>query len=160
MTYRFLLLILLLGLAACESEEDDLPVMRTEIPFRADAALQFLRPDSSVITTIAVEIAEGDSARARGLMDRRSLPARGGMLFLDAEPDTQRFWMESTPIPLDLIFVDEEGQVVNVARGRPYSRELISSTAPALYVVEVRAGFAERYGITDSTFIRWRRTEG
>jgi uncharacterized membrane protein (UPF0127 family) len=145
-------------LAACESERDRLPVIQTDIPFDREGTLDFLRPDGSTITTIAIEIAETDSARMRGLMQRRSLPERSGMLFLGDEVDTLSFWMANTPLPLDILFVGPDSEVVNIARRtRPYSREYIRSTAPAQFVVEVRAGFADRLGLTDSTRIRWRR---
>lgn len=159
-TYRIgaVLWLLAVLLSAC-AEEDRLPKIETDIPFRADGVAEFLRMDSTLITRIAVEIAEGDSARARGLMQRRNLPSRGGMLFVEDVADTQRFWMANTPIPLDLIFVAGDGRVVNVARGRPFSRENIVSTAPARYTVEVRAGFAERHGVGDSTLLRWWRLE-
>ena len=118
--------------------------------------MEFLRPDSTLITRIVVEIARSDSARARGLMQRRSLPARGGMLFIDRVADVQEFWMENTPIPLDMIFVSADGRVLNVERAHPFSRERILSAGPALYNIEVRAGFAERYGVEPGVIVRVR----
>lgn len=143
--------------AGCGSKDrSNLPEVRTEIPFRADGILAFHRPDSTLITRIAIEIARGDSARARGLMQRRTLPSRGGMLFIDEKPQVQEFWMENTPIPLDMIFVDENGRVLNVERARPFSRETVESAGPALYNIEVRAGFAERHGIEPGVLVEWR----
>ena len=61
-------------------------------------------------------------------------------------------------MPLDIIFVGPDSQVVNIAkRTTPLSRERVESTGPAQYVVEVRAGFSDRFGLTDSTRVRWRR---
>ena len=149
-----LLLCMTALLAGCG---DDSRRPETEPRFRADGVLEFLRPDGSRITAIAIEIAEDDSAQARGLMQRRSLPERGGMLFVDEEPSMQSFWMRNTYLPLDIIFVDADSQVVNIAeRTRPLSEEFVESTAPAQFVVEVRGGFVERYGLSDSTRIRWR----
>ena len=133
--------------------------MPTDIPFRPDGVVEFLRPDSTLITRIAVEIARSDSARARGLMQRRSLPDRGGMLFIDRTPNVQEFWMENTPIPLDMIFVDENGEVLNVERARPFSRETVYSNGPALYNIEVRTGFARRHGVEAGTRVRWWELE-
>ena len=156
---RYLILIMCLFLfAACEAEEQ--PAIPREIPFRADGMLDFLQPDGSVIRTIDVEIATSDSAWARGLMDRRSLTLEQGMLFLFPEAEMKSFWMKNTPIPLDIMFVASDSQIVNIAkRTPPLSENQIRSTGPAQYVVEVRGGFSDRFGITDSTRIRWQRSE-
>ena len=155
-----LLLIAPVLFAACESEDDNLPTIRTDIPFRQDGTLAFVGPEGDSIMTIAIEIAEGDSARQRGLMQRRGLPAQGGMLFLDDQPREQSFWMRNTPLPLDILFVGADSQVINIAkRTRPYSDSALVSAAPAQYVLEVRAGFTDRHGITDSTRLVWQRRE-
>ncbi|QXD15929.1 DUF192 domain-containing protein [Rhodocaloribacter litoris] len=149
-----LVLCLLPGLAACRDE----PPPPREIPFRVDGSLDFLRPDSTLITRIAIEIAATDSARARGLMERRSLPQRGGMLFVYDHDSTRTFWMRNTPLPLDILFIGADGRIVNIARRtRPYSDDLIRSRGPARHVLEVRAGFTDLLGIDTTTFVRWRR---
>lgn len=154
----FLSLFFAAALPGCSEEEERLPVF-TEIPFDKEGTLTFLQPDGREITTIDIEIAESDSAQARGLMQRRSLPAGGGMLFPYDTPRPLSFWMRNTPLPLDIIFVGDDGRIVNIARRtRPYSDESITSDGPAQYVVEVRAGFADRHGLTDSTRVRWSRT--
>lgn len=143
--------------AGCGSGSDE-PVIQTDIPFRADGMLEVVRPDGSVASTLVIEIAEGDSARARGLMQRRSLPARGGMLFLDDEVKVQSFWMKNTPLPLDIIFVGADSSIVSIAeRTVPFSETTVSSTGPAQYVLEVRAGYAARFGIDSTVTLRWRR---
>ena len=156
---RYLVLFLCLTLfAACESEQQA-PVQR-DIPFRKDGTLDFLNSDGSVLRTIDVEIATSDSAWARGLMDRRSLTLGQGMLFLFPEAEMKSFWMKNTPIPLDIMFVAPDSEVVNIAkRTPPLSESQILSTDSAQYVVEVRGGFSDRFGITDSTRIRWQRAE-
>lgn len=127
-----------------------------EIPFEPKGVLEFVQPDGTVIRQIAIEVADTDSARARGLMDRRSLTSRQGMLFLFPDETDRSFWMQNTPIPLDIIFVDADSQIVNIAkRTTPLSPEQVQSTGPAQYVVEVRAGFTDRYNITDSARVRW-----
>ncbi|NNF02996.1 MAG: DUF192 domain-containing protein, partial [Rhodothermales bacterium] len=96
--------------------------------------------------------------QAQGLMYRRSLPDRGGMLFVDEEPSMQSFWMRNTPLPLDILFIDEAGEIVNIVkRTTPYSEDRIESTDSAKYVLEVRAGFTDRYAITDSMRVTWER---
>jgi len=91
-------------------------------------------------------------------MQRRSLPAKGGMLFLSNEEKIQSFWMKNTPLPLDLVFIGADSSVVNIVeRTLPFSESTIVSTAPAQYVLEVRAGFTARNGIDSTASVRWRR---
>ncbi len=138
----------------CDREPE--PSVLRQIEFRRDGTMEVLRPDGSTSHTLAIEIAEGDSAQARGLMDRRSLPPMSGMLFVGDEVEEKSFWMENTPMPLDIIFIGPDSQVVTIARRtRPYSRENILSDGPAQYVLEIRAGMADRLDITDSTRFRW-----
>lgn len=142
------------------TNESGPPVIQTDIPFRPEGLLDFVTKDGTVVTRIAIEVAESDSAQARGLMDRRSLPARGGMLFIDQEPSERSFWMKNTPMPLDIIFVRSDSTIANIVRKTtPYSSEKINSTGLAKFVVEVRAGFTDRYGITDSLRITWKRQQ-
>lgn len=146
----------LLLITGC-GEEDDAPRPR-DIPFRADGVLEFIDADGERIEAIAIEIADTDSARQRGLMDRRSLPERGGMLFIFDDADERSFWMRNTPLALDIMFVGADSQVVNIhQRTRPLADERYESDGPAQFVVEVRAGFTARHGIDESTRIRWRR---
>lgn len=153
------LLILGLSSAGCRQEERRLPTIDTQSEFREDGRLAFLEPNGDTLGTIAIEIAETPTALGRGLMGRRSLPSRSGMLFIMEDTDTTGFWMRNTPLPLDIIFVGPDSQVVSIARRTtPYSDESIQPEAPKKFVVEVRAGQAERLGITDSTKIAWERT--
>lgn len=81
-----------------------------------------------------------------------------GMLFVFESAQPQTFWMRNTPGSLDMIFIDAGGKVLNVAaHTTPLSDQLYSSAGPALYVLEARAGFAERFGIRPGDSMRWRR---
>lgn len=127
------------------------------IPFRADGVLSFVQPDGRVLREVAVEVASTDSARQRGMMARRDLTTRQAMLFTFPDVAPRSFWMANTPVPLDIIFVGADSQIVNIARRTtPLSPDPVNSTGPAQYVVEVRAGFSDRFGLTDSTRVRWR----
>lgn len=152
------LAFLLPGLTGCGARENGQDAVQTDIAFTPEGVLDFVRPDSSIITRIVIELAETPEEQAQGLMYRRTLPDRGGMIFIDAEESMRSFWMKNTALALDIIFVDQHGEIVNIVkRTTPYSEDFIESTAPARYVVEVRAGFTDRYGITDEDHIIWRR---
>ena len=153
---RILLIGLMVLLAACASE--DIPP--DDGTFRVDGILQFVRADGSVIGAIEIEIAEDETSRQRGLMYRRQMTLGQGMLFLFPRPDNLKFWMANTPIPLDIMFVGADSQIVNIVkRTKPLSQENVYSDGPAQYVVEVRGGFSDRFDIDETVKIRWQRNE-
>jgi uncharacterized protein len=124
---------------------------------QGDGELQFLRQDGSTAVSITIEIADTPEARIRGLMERWSLPELHGMLFIFDYPEVQRFWMHNTPLSLDMLFVDENRRILNIAESTtPMSKQTYSSRGPAKYVVEVRAGFSKRHGIGEGMSIQWK----
>ena len=154
-----LFLVLMLVAASCAEEVPPPP----EYGVRTDGTLEFVHADSTgnttVIHTINIEIADTDFTRQRGLMNRRGMGLNEGMLFIFPEPEMQSFWMRNTAMPLDIIFVDTELNIVNIARRTtPLSDDYIRSTSLAQYVIEVRGGVTERYEITDSLSVRWQRS--
>ena len=157
-----LLLVVLLAaslFSACETDDDAAPTLQTDVPFRQDGQLAFLTPSGNSLVEIAIEIVETPADRARGLMYRRSMPERSGMLFIMDAEEEQTFTMENTYVPLDMIFVSTDSAVVDIAKRTRPLEQLVTSKAPAKYVIEVRAGFADRHGITDSTRVAWQRSE-
>lgn len=128
------------------------------IPFRRDATLTFLRAGAPLVE-IDLEIAATDSARTRGMMQRASFPdPTSGMLFVFDREAIQSFWMANTPVALDLMFIDADSQIVDIHRyARPFSAANITGRAPARYVLEVPAGFADAHGITETDRVRWER---
>jgi hypothetical protein len=95
-----------------------------------------------------VWIAADVESRTQGLMHVRELPSDHGMLFLFDQPRPLTFWMKDTWLSLDLVFINTDGIVVNVATAaRPLSLKPIGSDGPALAVLEVLAGTAVRIGL-------------
>lgn len=95
-----------------------------------------------------VEIADEPEERRKGLMFREEMAAGHGMLFIFETSGPRAFWMKNTPLPLDLIFLDEEGRVVSVqADAEPFSERSLPSEGDALGVLEINGGLAARYGI-------------
>jgi uncharacterized protein len=125
---------------------------------RADGTVEMVRPDGSVAATLVVEIVETPEDRARGLMGRALPDHLAGMLFIFESAQPQSFWMRNTPSSLDMIFIDASGKIVNIAAyTTPLSDQVYSSAAPAKYVVEAKAGFADRFGIRTGYSVRWKR---
>ncbi len=108
-------------------------------------------PDGSNVT-VSVEIADNPFTRAKGLMGRDTLGEKEGMLFIFDKPGIYPFWMLNTTIPLDAVFINEDGDVVDVIQMEPCGLNpancpAYKSIAPALFVLEVNRGFTTRNGI-------------
>jgi uncharacterized membrane protein (UPF0127 family) len=119
------------------------------------ACAQSILPRGRVIfpdgTRVAVEIADSDPVRQRGLMFRTSLAPNEGMIFVFPGVGSYPFWMKNTLIPLDMLWLDPRGRVVSIARSVPPCKADPCPSYPpdadALYVVELVAGFAIRHGV-------------
>ncbi|MGI6047155.1 MAG: DUF192 domain-containing protein [Petrimonas sp.] len=128
-----------------------------EIPFNKQGSLTFLSADNNdTISTIDIEIADNNQRRARGLMYRKSLPADAGMLFIFDVEEIQGFWMKNTYIPLDMLFVNANNEIITIhANTAPLREWNYASTKPALYVVEVNAGYCIQKNITEGDKINF-----
>ena len=104
--------------------------------------------DADTSLRFAVEVMDTESGRAQGLMNRESLPKFSGMLFVYPEPGPVAFWMKNTLIPLDMLFFDETGTLVNIhENARPLDETPIPGGNDILYVLEINGGLATQLGI-------------
>jgi len=112
-----------------------------------------LRSVPAVLITVSgrhryrLEVAATDAQQQCGLMFRKTMPRRTGMVFRFDPPRAASFWMENTPLPLDLIFVGADSRVISIGAGKPFSRDLIDSGGIAASVIELNAGEARRIGL-------------
>ena len=93
-------------------------------------------------TTISVEIADTYEERGRGLMCRSSLESNSGMIFIFPEEQQLSFWMKNTLIPLDIIFINSEYEVVSIHKNTTplNDQKTYQSNLPAQYALELKAG--------------------
>jgi hypothetical protein len=95
-----------------------------------------------------IELALSDAQMEQGLMFRRNLAPAAGMLFDFKSPTPVTMWMKNTLIPLDMLFLDEHGRIIDIhERAVPLSTDIIAGKAPARYVIELNGGTAARLGI-------------
>ena len=98
---------------------------------------------------VQVQIASTPEQRRRGLAGVRELPPNTGMLFVFDAPDHHQFHMAGMVIPIDVVWISAEQDVVdvtpNVPPGRPGN---FTSRNPAQYVLEVPAGFVAQHGVS------------
>ena len=96
----------------------------------------------------SIELAQSDAQMEQGLMFRRSLAPDAGMLFDFKRPTNVAMWMKNTVIPLDMLFLDEQGRIIDIhERAVPYSTDIIAGKAPARYVIELNGGTVARLDI-------------
>jgi len=115
------------------------------------------RNDKPIIS-IDIEIADDDSKREVGMMGRPTMEERQGMLFVFEEEQMASFWMKNCILPLDMIFINKLGEIVTICKNTtPFSEQAYSATAMTLLVLEVNAGFTDKYGIKEGDRISWKR---
>ena len=118
-------------------------------------------PDGFVVN---VEIANDEDLRAQGLMYRDQLRPGTGMLFFFPEAGLHSFWMKNTRIPLDIIWIDADRRIVDIAHDVPPCRTAecpsYPPAGPASYVLEVAGGVARQHALKAGDSLRFEQTEG
>lgn len=109
----------------------------------AIAVVHVMRNDHRV-TELNVEVADTLQEKLQGLMFRESLPERHGMLFTYNPPEHARMWMKNTLIPLDILFIDPEQNIIYIHHNaEPKSLTPIGPDALTASVIEINGGEAK-----------------
>ncbi len=138
--------------AAARAQEAQPMVLPVDpAPLRVEAA--------SGEVSFSIEVADDDRERSAGLMFRTEMKDDHGMLFVFERTRRLSFWMKNTPMPLDLVFIDARGRIVAVLAGEPFSVAPIAPEAPARFVLELKAGTAEKTGIAGGDRVRHPRID-
>lgn len=105
-------------------------------------SVPFLSANGDTVSTVETAVADDNEERNQGLMDVRNLPESKGMLFIFENNEPRSFWMANTPLPLDIIFVNNEGKIVRIHHStQPFSEKSFRSGQPAKYVIETNTGY-------------------
>lgn len=127
------------------------------VGFAIDFGRVAISRDTKQIAIFNVEVARTQTERETGLMYRKSLMENSGMWFVFDKDETVPFWMENTYISLDIIFVDKNGKVINVAEStKPMSRAPIYSAGKYRYVLEVPAGISKKIPLRSGDIISFQ----
>jgi uncharacterized membrane protein (UPF0127 family) len=113
-------------------------------PKLPEATVKLVDAGASVVAQVVVS--QHDTQR--GLMYRRTMPEDHGMLFDLRTRSDHEFWMHNTCIPLDLLFVDQDGLIVGIVENAPTLDDSSRSVGcMSRYVLEVNAGWSRRHGV-------------
>ncbi|MET6990007.1 DUF192 domain-containing protein [Sediminicola arcticus] len=146
MLFTVLFVGMFLFLTSCKKEPRK-ALETTAITFTNEGKLSVFKKDrDSLITMMDIEIAESDYETATGLMYRKSMEEKQGMLFIFQDVAKHSFYMKNTEIPLDLIFIDENLTIVSFQKeAKPFDETSLSSEVSIKYVLEINAGLADKW---------------
>jgi len=160
------LLVLLLA-AACGGDDEPEARGTTSVADRAPATTDgeeggqrvLIETDAGEVE-VAVEVADDDGERQVGLMNRESLPADAGMIFLFEADSSGGFWMKNTLIPLSIAFVDSGGTILRILDMEPCEADPCEVYDPGVFyrsALEVNKGAFDRLGVEEGDRLRLER---
>lgn len=112
--------------------------------------------------SLAIEYATTDEEREKGLGGKYVVPEHYGMLFVFSSDERHGFWMKGMLVPLDIFWLNAQGQVVSIAQNVPAESypHVFYPAQPARYVLETAAGFAQKNNIATGTPLLLKNLEG
>jgi uncharacterized protein len=112
---------------------------------------------SAGVKSYLIELADDNNERGIGLMNRKSMPDGQGMLFDFQTTRLVQMWMKNTFVPLDILFIEEDGRIESIAENTvPQSLDIIGSKDEVRFALELVAGTAKREGIKPGDQVRHR----
>ncbi len=124
-------------------------VILIAIKFMPDRTLQIKTKTDTY--DISIEIADSPEEQTLGLMWREDLPEDKGMLFIYEKEDRPNFWMKNMEISIDILFIGSDLKINHIEYDvQPCETERCeryNSPVPVQYVLELKSGFAEKYGV-------------
>ncbi len=150
-----LFFLLIAGLGCREDQNKSLGT--EPVTFKKEGELRVLQAGSdSTLVTLDIEIARTDYEIQTGLMYRKDMEDRQGMLFIFPDEAPHSFYMKNTLIPLDILFIDGEYRIVKIHRNaEPLNEAGIPSGGPVQFVLEVKAGMSDRWGLETGDSIQY-----
>ena len=113
---------------------------------------------SDTLVLLDIEIAEAPDEIQYGMMYRRKINPKTGMLFLMGRERPLSFYMKNTYVPLDIIYINDEQKIVSIAKNAtPLDETSLPSKKPASLVLEVKGGFSDSLSLREGQKIIWER---
>ena len=120
-----------------------------------------IKLNSNESIEFSVLIAESNKDRRQGLMHIEFMEENQGMLFVFNPPRRVSMWMRNTPMSLDILFINRNGEVINMEENTtPYSTKALSSGGTIRWVLEINGGLAKKMGIKTGDLVLLDSTKG
>ena len=150
-----------ISIFSCKKKEKDEKIITEEITFTKEGELTLYSLKDSIstpITSIDIEIADNDYERETGLMYRKTMEEKKGMLFIEDKLKPQSFYMRNTLIPLDIIFIDNLFKIVSFQKNaKPLDETSLPSEKPAKYILEINAGLSDQWNLKVGDSISFKK---
>lgn len=107
-----------------------------------------------------IEIADTPTKRELWLMNRTSMETNRWMLFVFEQEQISSFWMKNTKIPLDIVWLDKKGQIIDIQTGTPCKEDpcpLYTPSGSGLYVLELNAWVSQLIGLQTWTIAKFTK---
>lgn len=139
--------LLLCIILSCKGK-DKKDLTETKMTFNKEATGAIYRGDTLIVGDLQIEVADTPFERQTGLMYRETMEIKQGMWFVFEEEEPRYFYMKNTLIPLDLFYADKDKKIVSIIRNaQPLNKASLPSEYPAMYVLELNGGSADRWDI-------------
>tara|TARA_B100000925_G_scaffold278402_1_gene247193 strand:- start:204 stop:698 length:495 start_codon:yes stop_codon:yes gene_type:complete len=154
-TFTFIFVLLMLTACKVAAEKDTNNIQSLESNFEK-TTLTIIAEDNKE-HELFVYLASEPYQQRRGLMFIRDLPENTGMLFTYQRNNIHSMWMKNTYIPLDIIFVREDGSVSSIIHNtKPMSLRPLNSIEPIKYVLELNGGSAKNLNLGENSRFKWK----
>jgi len=131
MLIRCFIFFMILAVGVAVAQQEQLPVMEL----------------TAGMHRIEAEVAATQSSRMTGLMQRKTMSAQRGMLFVFNELDRHCMWMRNTDLPLSVAFLDDKGRILNIEDMQPHTETNHCAKTPARYALEMNLGWFKARGV-------------
>ena len=151
-----ILVILTVGMYSCKGDRTE-SLSEEPISFTKEGELSIFRNETdTALVTLDIEIADTSYEIQTGMMYRKDMGDLQGMLFVFDEEAPHSFYMKNTLIALDILFIDRDLKISRIHRNAiPMDESGIPSGGPVQYVLEVKAGMSDRWGIQEGDLIQF-----
>ena len=134
-------------------------ILTKEVTFTKEGELSIKKAATdSVVAQLDIEFAETEYETQTGLMYRKSMLPNRAMLFIFEDESQRSFYMKNTEFALDIIYINSDYEIVSIQKNaKPFDKSSLPSETPAQYVLEVKAGQSDIWGLEVGDVIQFSK---